>query len=96
MLSLLFKHSAVFMDVLNNDYLTVTKFEKLVDILPSEFDIQKRQLKKEIANSKANTDLEVQSLRKRMSELDDIANFTRWEKRYREDEIKDKEDPNAE
>ena len=31
-----------------------------------------------------------------MSELDDIANFTRWEKRYREDEIKDKEDPNAE
>ena len=95
MLSLLFKHSIVFMEVLNNDYLTITSYEKLIDSLPTEFYIQKKQLKEEIADLKLKNDSKVESLRERLSELDDISNFTRWEKRYREDEVKDKKDPNA-
>lgn len=93
MLSLLFKHSTVFMQVLNDHSFTATRFEKFVDSLPTEFHIQKQQWKKDIAGPKANTELEVQTLRERLLGLDDITDFIRWEKRYREDEVKDKEGP---
>ena len=83
MLSLLFKHSIAFMKVLNNDYLTITSFEKLVDSLPTEFHIQKKQWKNEVADLKLKTESQVQYLRDELADYDSILNFTRREKRSR-------------
>ncbi|MGH9984771.1 MAG: hypothetical protein ACRD8W_12530 [Nitrososphaeraceae archaeon] len=96
MLSLIFKHSTIFMMMLNNDYLKTTSFEKFVESLPNEFFIQKRQWKEEINKHRLDIDAQIETLRERLSGYDEISDFVRWEKQFREDEIKDKEDSNVE
>ena len=95
MLSLIFKHSTIFMRLLNEDYLTVTSFEKFVDSLPNEFHIQKKQWKKDIAELKLNTDSQIETIRTKLSDYDKISDFVRWETKLREDEVKEKENPSG-
>lgn len=93
-LSIAFGQLSSLMKILNNNFMTVTSFEKFVESLPDEFYVQKKQWKSEIAQHRLETGSQIQSLKEKLSNYDEISDFVRWEKKFREDEVKNKESNN--
>jgi hypothetical protein len=91
MLSVLYRFSSFHMKLANNNQKIIQDVGDIIDKLPEEFHTLKKQLKNDIESIKGQTQKEIESKREAVTLDKDDYDFIRWEKRYREDEVKDKE-----
>jgi hypothetical protein len=65
---------------------------KIIDKLPEEFHALKKQYKEDIAEGNKDLQSKIDRVKEGIGLSKDDFNFIKWERRFREDEVKDKED----